>query len=74
MLFGTPIGRNAARRTVRTIIQDNDFNTRVETEPSVIVRGIAKDFNVSHTAVMDGLKRIGKVKKLGRCLRNEGCF
>ena len=47
-----------------TVIQDEDLRTLAETDPSQTVRGMSKELGVSSHAVFDGLKRIGKVKKL----------
>ncbi|KAK5641046.1 hypothetical protein RI129_009593, partial [Pyrocoelia pectoralis] len=55
---------DAPRSARPTVIQDNDLKTLVEADPSQTVVGIAEELGVSHTAVTDGLKRIGKVKKL----------
>ena len=47
-----------------TVIQDEDLRTLVETDPSQTVRGMAEELSVCSHAVFDGLKRIGKVRKL----------
>ena len=47
-----------------TVIQDEDLRTLVETDPSQTVREMAEELGVSFHAVFDGLKRVGKVKKL----------
>ena len=36
----------------------------METDPSQTVRGMAEDLSVSSHVVFDGLKSIGKIKKL----------
>ena len=47
-----------------TVIQDEDLRTLVEAEPSLKVSGMAEERRVSSHAVFDGLKRMGKIKKL----------
>ena len=47
-----------------TVIRDEDLRTPVETDPSQTVRGMAEERDVSSHAIFDGLKGIGKVKKL----------
>ena len=46
------------------VIQDEDLRSLVETDPSQTVRRMAEELSVSSYAVFDGLKHIGKVKKL----------
>ena len=43
----------------------------METDPSQTVRGMAKQLSVSSDAVFDGLKRIGKVKKLKKLVPHD---
>ena len=47
-----------------TVIQDEDLRTLVEIKPSQMVHEMAEELGVSYHAVFDGLKLIGKVKKL----------
>ena len=49
-----------------TVIQDEDLRTIVETDPSQTVREMVEELGVSSHAVLDGLKCIGKVKKLDK--------
>ena len=43
----------------------------METDPSQTVRGLAEEVGVSPHAVYDGLKRIGKVKKLEKWVPHD---
>ena len=52
-------------------MQDENFRTLVETDPSQTVRGMMEELGVSSHAVFDGLKRIGKVKKLEKWVSHD---
>ena len=52
-------------------LQDNELRTLVEDDPSQTARGIAQKLGVSHHAVLHGLKRIGKVKKLEKWVPHD---
>ena len=54
-----------------TVIQDEELRTLVETDPSQTVRGVTEELRVSSHAVFDGLKRIGKVKKLEKWVPHD---
>lgn len=62
---------DAPRSGRPTVIQDDNLKAMVEADPSQTVRGIAEELGVSHHAVEDGLKRIGKVKKLEKWVPHD---
>ena len=53
------------------VIQDEDLRTLVKTDPSQTVRGMEEELGVSSHAVFDGLRRIGKVKKLEKWVAHD---
>ena len=54
-----------------TVVHDEDLMTLVETDPSQTVRGMAEELGVSSPAVFDGLKLIGRVKKLEKWVPHD---
>ena len=54
-----------------TVIQDENLRTLVETDLSKTVRVMAEELGVSSHTVFDGLKRIGKVKKLEKWVSHD---
>lgn len=62
---------NEPRSGRPTVIQDADLRTLVETDPSQTVRGMAEELGVSVHAVWNGLKRVGKVKKLDKWVPHD---
>jgi histone-lysine N-methyltransferase SETMAR len=58
--------QDAEGRGRPSVINDDVLKTLVEANPRVTVRELAKDLGVSKSVVSDGLKRIGKSKKLDK--------
>lgn len=50
----------------REVIEDEDLKNLVKIDPFQTVRGNVKEIGVSHNAVINGLRHIGKVKKKTR--------
>ncbi|KHJ84019.1 hypothetical protein OESDEN_16271 [Oesophagostomum dentatum] len=61
-----------ASRTGRAIaVQDNNLKALLEAELSQTIRGIAEEAEVNRTAVVNGLKRIGKKRKFEKWVNHE---
>jgi len=54
-----------------TVIQNEDLRAKVKTDPSQTVRGMAEELGVTSHGIFDGLKRIGKFKKLEKWVPHD---